>query len=73
MGDYIDLRKEHDTLDEILAFLDKRQRLDNLVTCLREAAIGCAGFEAGSKYEVHGPIFGWEAQWRPGCNIEVMP
>ncbi len=41
------------------------RRLSNLATCLREAAIGCAGFEAGVDH-ASGVQHAW---WYPGCNI----
>ncbi len=37
----------------------------NLAACLREAAIGCAGFEAG---RFHGSNPGQFEEWRPGCG-----
>ncbi len=38
----------------------------NLATCIREAAIGCAGFDMGATY---GFMHGRNGSWSPGCNI----
>ncbi len=44
---------------------DVASRLRNLATCLREAAIGCAGFDAGVDH-ASGVQHAW---WYPGRNI----